>query len=125
MHPPSWVASQHKRSKPRNKSRFKLMKILMLASSYYPKINGTTRAVRSLSVALSRNHDVHLMTRWRAHLPRSESYQRLRVTRIGYGKAFGESLLFAILLTIKTLRLCRERPDMIIHAHGTLPGVCA
>jgi glycosyltransferase involved in cell wall biosynthesis len=97
----------------------------MLASSYYPKLNGTTRTVRNLSIGLSQNHDVLIVTKWKPQLPRSETYGRLRISRVGYRKVLGETLFFVILLIVKTLRSYQWEPDVVLHAHGTLPGICA
>ena len=102
------------------------MKILVLSSSYLPKLNGVTRTVSALSEGLGRRgNEVVVVTKWRSGLTRESVNGSTRVVRLGRGRGFGEAAFFWGAMTLFTVRSCIRREFQIVHAHGTISGLSA
>ena len=101
------------------------MRILMITTSYLPKLNGVTRTVSDLSVGLCRrNNHVVVLTRWRGERPKQEPGCP-SVQRVGIGRRIGEGFAFSILLTAKAVSIVRGEGIDVMHAHGTVAGMSA
>src|SRR5437870_3454444 len=100
-------------------------RVLMISSSFYPRIDGTTRVVSDLCKELRRHgQDVTLLTRWYPRLPRSDKSWGFEVLRVGTNKRSGSALYFTLVSVLEALRITRER-GFVVHAHGTLPALVA
>jgi len=103
-----------------------ILNVLVLASSYYPRIDGVSVTVHNLSTGSSLNgNKVRVVTKWYANLTRVESESGVQISRVGYGKRMGGSLLFTLSLIKKTVSILRSEDVQIVHAHGTIPGLAA
>ena len=102
------------------------MKVLVLSSSYLPKLNGVTRTVSTLSEGLAkRGNAVVVVTKWRKGLPRETQSGLISVVRLGKGRGFGESAFFWGAMTLFVIRSCMRKQFQIVHAHGTISGLSA
>lgn len=102
------------------------LKILILTSSYLPKVNGVTRTVSTIADGLiRRGHEVVVVTKWREGLSREAVNEGARVARVGSGRRFGEAFFFLLSMT-RFAAVSRMKGECdVIHAHGTLPGLAA
>lgn len=102
------------------------LKVLVITTSFLPKVNGVTRTVKDLSTGLCLAGDqVTVLTRWRIGLPRGETGKCPQVVRTGIGRRFGEGFCLVLFLSAAALDLARKEKVNLIHAHGTLPGLAA
>src|SRR5271170_59686 len=102
------------------------MRVLVLSSSYLPKLNGVTRTVSALSEGLAkRGYEVVVVTKWRKGLSRESVSGSTRVVRLGRGRGVGERVFFWGAMTHFTIRSCRNKEFRIVHAHGTISGLSA
>ncbi|MDA4117655.1 MAG: glycosyltransferase family 4 protein [Thaumarchaeota archaeon] len=105
------------------------LKILIVSSSFYPKIDGSTRCVFDHARKLAeRGHLVYLVTRGVEGTPREELFYGIRVVRTSVnfrsGSFFNKAgLVSEEMLTI--LRLQRKHHFDVVHVHGCAAGFAA
>lgn len=95
-------------------------RVLVLATTFYPKVNGTTTAVADLVAGLQASgHRVHLITRRLPRTQRIEDYKGVEVERVGPGGAsyFARVVLFLAILTA-ALRYLRRHKVNVIQTNG-------
>jgi glycosyltransferase involved in cell wall biosynthesis len=107
----------------------KRLKILIVSSSFYPKIDGSTRCVFDHARKLAeRGHLVYLVTRGVEGTPREELFCGIRVVRTSANFRSGTflnkmGLISEEILTV--LRLQRKHRFDVVHAHGCAAGLAA
>ncbi|MDA4123741.1 MAG: glycosyltransferase family 4 protein [Thaumarchaeota archaeon] len=105
------------------------MKVLVVSSSFYPKIDGSTRCVYDHARRLaSSGDDVYLATRGMPGIPRSETIEGIKVRRSSY--SFRETSLpnkaaLIVEQMINIFRLQRKFRFSVIHVHGYVSGLAA
>ncbi|MDG6994399.1 MAG: glycosyltransferase family 4 protein [Nitrososphaerota archaeon] len=101
----------------------KRLNILVLASTFYPKINGTTLAISEQINNLSKSgHRVFLVTRRLKGTPKVENWRSAAIIRVGAtkGSVLSSLLLLINEIIISTILIRRFKIDLI-HANGFLP----
>ena len=104
------------------------MKILLVSSSFYPKIDGSTRCVYDHARKLAQNNIVHLATRGIPGTPQYQVFEDIHVTRSSVSFRSGSLLSKAFLVLdqmLQVLRLERKKRFQVIHVHGYISGVAA
>ena len=93
----------------------------MLSSVFYPKINGTSAAVGDLARSLAkRDHRVFLVTRRLKGTKSSETWNGVRVQRVGpSGRILSPPVVLPQLVLVSAALAKREKID-VIHANGFL-----
>ncbi len=105
------------------------MKVLIVSSSFFPKIDGSTRCVYDHARKLAQQgNEVFLVTRGIAGSKKEETFEGIRVRRSKY--AFrGGVLLNRIRLMLEQvlmiIRLQRRERFNVIHVHGFTSGLAA
>ena len=105
------------------------MRVLLVSSSFYPKIDGSTRCVYDHARKLaSSGNDVYLATRGMRGVPRSETLGGIKVRRSSH--SFRESSLAnkaALILEqmLNIFLLQRKYRFSVIHVHGYVSGLAA
>ncbi len=105
------------------------MKILVVSSSFFPKIDGSTRCVYDHARKLAeRGNEVYLVTRGIEGTKREETFDGIQLRRSSYsfrsGTLFNKvSLMLEQILMIMTLQ--RKEQFSVIHAHGFTSGLAA
>jgi glycosyltransferase involved in cell wall biosynthesis len=105
------------------------LKILLVSSSFYPKIDGSTRCVYDHARRLAqRGNDVYLVTRGIAGAKQNETFEGIHVRRSSYSFR-GGTLLSRIRLMIEQMlmiiMLQRKEHFSVIHVHGFTSGLAA
>jgi len=102
-----------------------IMRVLMVSSSFLPKIDGSVRVVFDLSRKLAeRGHEVYLLTRRFRGTPPFERIEGVNVVRVGPAKT--STLNRALLFLNQTTRLAELLKKLrfdVIHAHGCVPAL--
>lgn len=105
------------------------MKILIVSTSFYPKIDGSTRCVYDHARKLAeRGHTVYLLTRGVKGAKRTEMFDGIRVIRTSTSFRSSTPLSKARLVfdqVISIFRLQRQVRFDAIHAHGCAAGLAA
>jgi glycosyltransferase involved in cell wall biosynthesis len=109
------------------------MRIMMLSQSYPPIIEGISQYVRGLSLELaSRKHDVCVVTLWNKGLPEFEIDHGVEVYRIKGTLHRMQNILYSYPaklyappfpdpeLTMKLLRIVKDKKPQVVHAHNWL-----
>jgi len=101
------------------------LRILMISSSFYPKIDGSIRVVYDLSRKLvDRGHDVYLLTRRLPGTSPIEIVDGIYVVRVGpSGATLFDRSLFSLRQGLEVLKILKSRYFDVIHSHGCAPGV--
>ena len=105
------------------------MRILIVSSSFFPKIDGSTRCVYDHARKLvERGNAVHLVTRGFPGARRQEVFEGIQVTRSSYSFRGGMlpqrvRLMFEQILMI--IMLQRQERFNVIHVHGFTAGLAA
>jgi glycosyltransferase involved in cell wall biosynthesis len=105
------------------------LKILIVSSSFYPKIDGSTRCVYDHARRLAhRGNDVYLVTRGIAGVKQNEEFEGIHVRRSAYAFRGGTflnkvRLMLEQMLMIMTLQ--RREHFSVIHVHGFTSGLAA
>lgn len=105
------------------------MKVLVVSSSFFPKIDGSTRCVYDHARKLAeRGNDVYLVTRGIAGAKRQETFEGIRVRRSSYSFRSG-SLQSRIRLILEQMMMIialqRQERFSVIHVHGFTAGLAA
>jgi len=105
------------------------LKILVVSTSFYPKIDGSTRCVYDHARKLAeRGHTVYLLTRGVKGAKRTEMFEGIRVIRTSTSFRSSTPLSKARLVldeVISIFRLQRQVKFDVIHAHGCAAGLAA
>lgn len=105
------------------------MKILIVSTSFYPKIDGSTRCVYDHARKLAeRGHKVYLLTRGVKGAKRTEMFEGIRVIRTSTSFRSSTPLSKARLVfdeVISIFRLQRQERFDVIHVHGCAAGLAA
>jgi glycosyltransferase involved in cell wall biosynthesis len=105
------------------------MKILIVSSSFFPKIDGSTRCVYDHARKLSqRGHDVYLTTRGINDTPRFENIEGIKVIRSAFAYRRTSMIRrFTLILEqmITIMMLQRRLKFEVIHVHGYTAGLSA
>lgn len=105
------------------------MKILVVSTSFYPKIDGSTRCVYDHARKLAeRGHTVYLLTRGVKGAKRTEMFEGIRVIRTSTSFRSSTPLSKARLVfdeVISIFRLQRQIRFDVIHVHGCAAGLAA
>ncbi len=105
------------------------MRILILATRYYPEIDGMVRLIHNHAVSLSnRKHHVDLVMPQRSLSSQYEVIDGVHVVRAGLrskirGKMTAAFRLLFILVGIWRLRKHAKQID-VIYSFGLVPGIC-
>jgi starch synthase len=106
-----------------------VLKILLVSSSFYPKIDGSTRCVYDHARKLAqRGNEVYLVTRGIAGSKQEEAFEGIHVRRSSYSFRGGTllnkvRLMFEQMLMIISLQ--RKERFSVIHVHGLAAGLAA
>lgn len=105
------------------------MKILIVSTSFYPKIDGSTRCVYDHARKLAeRGHKVYLLTRGVKGAKRNETFEGIQVIRTSTSFRSSTPLSKARLVfdeIISIFRLQRQERFDVIHVHGSAAGLAA
>jgi glycosyltransferase involved in cell wall biosynthesis len=105
------------------------LKILIVSTSFYPKIDGSTRCVYDHARKLAeRGHTVYLLTRGAEGARRAEVFEGIRVVRTTTSFRSSTPLSKARLVfeeVISIFRLQRKVRFDVIHVHGCAAGLAA
>jgi glycosyltransferase involved in cell wall biosynthesis len=105
------------------------LKILIISTSFYPKIDGSTRCVYDHARKLAeRGHTVYLLTRGVKGAKRTELFEGIRVVRTATSFRSSTPLSKARLVfdeVISAFRLQRQVKFDVIHVHGCAAGLAA
>lgn len=105
------------------------MKILIVSTSFYPKIDGSTRCVYDHARKLAeRGHTVYLLTRGVKGAKRTEVFEGIHVVRTSTSFRSSTPLSKARLVfdeVISIFRLQRRIKFDLIHVHGCAAGLAA
>lgn len=101
------------------------MRILMISSLFYPKIDGSVRVVHDLSRKLVQHgHEVYLLTRRLPKTPKYEDFDKIHVIRVD---SFTASPLSRTLVGLKqgleAVKFLRSRHFDVVHSHGCVPAL--
>ena len=105
------------------------MKVLLVSSSFYPKIDGSTRCVYDHARKLAqRGNDVYLVTRGIEGSRQEEIFEGIHVRRSSYSFRGGTllnkvRLMFEQMMMIISLQ--RKERFSVIHVHGFAAGLAA
>jgi glycosyltransferase involved in cell wall biosynthesis len=105
------------------------MKILLVSSSFFPKIDGSTRCVYDHARKLAqRGNQVYLVTRGIAGTKQEETFEGIHVRRSSY--SFRGGTLFSRMRLIleqimMIIVLQRKEHFSVIHVHGCTSGLAA
>jgi glycosyltransferase involved in cell wall biosynthesis len=105
------------------------LKILLVSSSFFPKIDGSTRCVYDHARKLAqRGNEVYLVTRGIAGAKQEETLEGINIRRSSYsfrgGNLFNKvRLMLEQILMIITLQ--RKEHFSVIHVHGFTSGLAA
>jgi glycosyltransferase involved in cell wall biosynthesis len=105
------------------------LKILVVSSSFFPKIDGSTRCVYDHSRKLAeRGNEVYLVTRGIEGTRREEIFEGIRIRRSSYSFR-GGPLLSRVRLMLEQMlmivMLQRKERFNVIHVHGFTAGLAA
>jgi glycosyltransferase involved in cell wall biosynthesis len=105
------------------------VKILLVSSSFYPKIDGSTRCVYDHARRLAqRENEVYLVTRGIVGAKQEETFEGIHIRRSSYSFR-GGTLLSRIRLMIEMMliiiMLQRKEHFSVIHVHGFTAGLAA
>ena len=105
------------------------MKVLVVSSSFFPKIDGSTRCVYDHARALAaRGNEVYLVTRGMPRTRREETFEGIRIRRSSYAYR-GGLLLNKVRLMLEQMlmiiMLQRKERFSVIHVHGFTAGLAA
>lgn len=101
------------------------MKVLVITTSYLPKIDGVTRTVSEISRGLClRGHRVVVLTKWRKGQSRVSGICP-EIRWVGIGKRPGESFALTLFLAARAIRIIGKEKIDVVHAHGTIAGISA
>lgn len=103
------------------------LRILVLSTTFYPKINGTTLAVADLVENLVKdNHKVFLVTRRLKGTRSIETWKDVPIVRVGSQRSsFLSRILICFQLVYASQKLIRKERIDVVHANGFLPLVAA
>jgi glycosyltransferase involved in cell wall biosynthesis len=109
----------------KNNKIFSRPTVLLVCTSYLPKRNGTTLAIRSLAVQLQRhNRNVYIISRSKTDGTFWESVEGTTTLRIGVGnRKYLSSLKYFFLCLLYLNKVTSRKSSIVMHAHGILPGV--
>jgi len=105
------------------------LKVLLVSSSFYPKIDGSTRCVYDHARKLAqRGNDVYLVTRGIAGSKQEEAFEGINIRRSSYSFRGGTflnkvRLMFEQMMMI--IGLQRKERFSVIHVHGFAAGLAA
>ena len=104
------------------------MKILLVSSSFFPKIDGSTRCVHDHARKMAENNTVYLATRGVPGAPKDQRLDGIHISRTSVEfrsstLASKASLLLEQMLQI--LFLERKHRFEVIHAHGYVSGLAS
>ena len=103
------------------------LRILILSSHFYPKIDGTTRSIDKIIRSLSgRGHRILFVTRKLRNTPSFELYEKAEVYRIGPpGFSAFSRLVFSLNQAKLAMRILEKEGELvdIFEAHGFAPMV--
>jgi glycosyltransferase involved in cell wall biosynthesis len=105
------------------------VRILIVSSSFFPKIDGSTRCVYDHARKLAaRGHLVYLITRGIEGMPREEVFEGIHVVRTEVTFRSGNSINKARLMLEQVatiLRFQRRFKFQVVHVHGYASGLAA
>ena len=105
------------------------MKIMLVSSSFYPKIDGSTRCVYDHARRLAqRENDVYLVTRGIAGVKQNEEFEGIHVRRSAYtfrGGTFLNKVRLMLEQMLMIITLQRTEHFSVIHVHGFTSGLAA
>ncbi len=105
------------------------MRILIVSSSFFPKVDGSTRCVYDHARKLAeRGHDVYLVTRGMEGVPRFQIFEGIKIVRsaIAYRSSSLLKRLSLILEQIITIMILQRTLRFeVIHVHGYTAGLSA
>ncbi len=105
------------------------LKVLLVSSSFYPKIDGSTRCVYDHARRLAqRGNDVYLVTRGITGAKHEETFEGIKVRRSGYSFRGGTLPTRARLMIeqmLMIIMLQRKEHFSVIHVHGFTAGLAA
>jgi glycosyltransferase involved in cell wall biosynthesis len=105
------------------------LKILLVSSSFYPKIDGSTRCVYDHARRLAhRGNDVYLVTRGIAGVKQEEEFEGIHVRRSAYsfrGGTFLNKVRLMLEQMMMIILLQRKERFSVIHVHGFTSGLAA
>lgn len=105
------------------------MKILLVSSSFYPKIDGSTRCVYDHARRLAqRGNDVYLVTRGISGVKQDEEFEGIHVRRSAYsfrGGRFLNKVRLMLEQMMMIILLQRKERFSVIHVHGFTSGLAA
>jgi glycosyltransferase involved in cell wall biosynthesis len=99
--------------------------VLLICTSYLPKRNGTTLAIRSLAMQLQQhNRNVYVISRSKTNNTFWESIEGTTALKIGVGnRKYLSNLKYFFLCLLYVNMITLRKSTIIMHAHGILPGV--
>jgi glycosyltransferase involved in cell wall biosynthesis len=105
------------------------LKILLVSSSFYPKIDGSTRCVYDHARRLAhRGNDVYLVTRGIAGVKQDEEFEGIHIRRSAYsfrGGTFLNKVRLMLEQMLMIITLQRKEHFSVIHVHGFTSGLAA
>ena len=105
------------------------MRILLVSSSFFPKIDGSTRCVYDHGRKLAeRGNSVYLVTRGIEGTPRHEDFEGIHVIRTHFqyrGGTFANKAALVIYQVLTVLMVARKTRADVIHAHGYTAALAA
>lgn len=96
------------------------LRILILSSHFYPKVDGTTRSIdKIIKILISRGHRIWFVTRRFPGTPSFEIYDRAEMYRMGpLGFSAFSRFLFGINQARLAIRISKSNKIDIFQAHG-------
>ncbi|MGD0318414.1 MAG: glycosyltransferase family 4 protein [Nitrososphaerales archaeon] len=105
------------------------MKILLVSSSFFPKIDGSTRCVYDHARKLAeRGNEVYLVTRGMEGTKQEETFEGIHLRRSSYSFRAGvlsDRVRLMLEQVIMIIMLQRKERFSVIHAHGFTSGLAA
>ena len=105
------------------------MKVLLVSSSFYPKIDGSTRCVYDHARKLAqRGNDVYLVTRGITGSKQEETFEGIHVRRSSYsfrGGTLFDKVRLMLEQMMMIIGLQRRERFSVIHVHGFAAGLAA
>jgi glycosyltransferase involved in cell wall biosynthesis len=99
--------------------------VMIVCTSYLPKVNGTTLAIHALATELrNRGIRTRILAKYRDKIVSRNNDEGIPVTRIGVDKrGFVGSISFVTLALHYIRELAANEEGLVLHAHGLVPGL--
>lgn len=104
------------------------MKVLLVSSSFFPKIDGSTRCVYDHARKMAEGNTVYLETRGVPGAPKSQTFEGIHVRRSSVSFRSGTPLGKVTLLLNQMMQIVLLQRKMkfdVIHVHGYISGLAA